>query len=249
MFGRGLKAAVSIFGISCIIPMSIYPRYYIMYSSNETDILIQKNPIIYYTYFWSSLMVHKMFIIGCGIYLNYKFINYDNNDVLYLPLNRLLIHDFSKFYLDELIMYAQHFHGDKSQENYQIIKHNFLNIAWPNHSKRNPHHYQYFLSTTHDGLMPHTYVVEMMVDWFAAQLGYNKQFPDPASWSWLTANWKKQKAKLHPDNAALLQALLCSYGFHKNVDGFPNTDGLDPKTQNIINELKDKWLYADAEYS
>jgi hypothetical protein len=102
---------------------------------------------------------------------------------------RGIMHDMSKFRLDEFIPYARYFYGNyptseqiKSAgfpESYRLtaltkerIKIDF-DLAWLKHIHRNPHHWQYWLLREDNGntkILPmhYGYLKEMLADWRGA---------------------------------------------------------------------------------
>lgn len=103
---------------------------------------------------------------------------------------RGLVHDLSKFSLDEWLPYAYYFYGDEKKKNqewfmltakYGVFEatpygehyEDKFNIAWNHHQKRNDHHWQYWLLTEDSGrelVMPMSDAArrEMLADWRGA---------------------------------------------------------------------------------
>ncbi len=98
---------------------------------------------------------------------------------------RGLVHDLSKFRLDEMVPYARYFYNsdgthrvpDNDSEVGYIkpseTDDDAFDLAWLRHQRRNPHHWQYWLLHLDDGgmkalVMPRVYVVEMLCDWRGA---------------------------------------------------------------------------------
>lgn len=103
---------------------------------------------------------------------------------------RGLIHDISKFMPDEFFAYTEAFYG-KFGYNYKPYDPHHKNTkpedkdidmhkkamdrfdkAWLIHQKRNPHHWQFWLSIDEDRVrmidMPEVYIKEMIADWRGA---------------------------------------------------------------------------------
>ena len=100
---------------------------------------------------------------------------------------RGLMHDMSKFRPSEFIPYARWFYGKngvrfmKSEvddykywmdSDHQRVRQEF-DMAWLLHQKRNPHHWQYWLSVQEDATikafdMPDKFCMEMVADWRGA---------------------------------------------------------------------------------
>ncbi len=96
-----------------------------------------------------------------------------------------IIHDISKFRLDEFIPYAKFFYekdGSKRQirdktgyyKPYNTGNEEF-DFAWLLHQKRNKHHWQWWILPLDDGgnkiiMMKRKYIEEMMCDWQGASM-------------------------------------------------------------------------------
>ena len=83
-----------------------------------------------------------------------------------IPL-RGLLHDNSKFSLDEFIPYMKFFYGNK------VIEPAVFDLAWLKHLHRNKHHWQYWVLKEDDGgliamEMSKRYMKEMFADWIGA---------------------------------------------------------------------------------
>ena len=99
-----------------------------------------------------------------------------------------IVHDWSKFLLDELIPYADYFYGgDRRKDRFYSPEQGpyKFNVAWMKHQHRNPHHWQHWVLQNDDGTklaleMPKKYAKEMICDWIGA--GQAQGFNDTASW-------------------------------------------------------------------
>lgn len=87
-----------------------------------------------------------------------------------------IVHDYSKFFPDELIPYANYFYGGDKRTNafYNPEEGTYsFNVAWLKHIHRNPHHFQHWVLHNDDGTtlmlpMPSRYMIEMLCDWIGA---------------------------------------------------------------------------------
>lgn len=87
-----------------------------------------------------------------------------------------IIHDWSKFLLDEWIPYANYFYGgDTRKDRFYTPSQGTseFNYAWLKHQHRNPHHWQHWVLQEDDGgkfamEMPSKYALEMVCDWRGA---------------------------------------------------------------------------------
>lgn len=123
----------------------------------------------------------------------------------YSSFKRIMGHDSSKFDEAEYDAYDKYFYGEKTPE----VKEAF-DFAWLHHIHNNPHHWQYWVLINDDEsdgtkalMMPYTYVVEMICDWW--------------SFSWKTGNlyeifdWyesHKERMILHEDTRKLVEEIL-----------------------------------------
>ena len=96
---------------------------------------------------------------------------------------RGLVHDLSKDRLDEFIPYVRYFYDSDGSQRQIRDKTGYykptdtgdlaFDWAWLLHQKRNPHHWQWWLTPEDDGgmkvfEMPHHYWMEMVCDWRGA---------------------------------------------------------------------------------
>lgn len=87
-----------------------------------------------------------------------------------------IVHDFSKFFPDELIPYALFFYGGDTRKDrfYTPDQGTYeFNVAWLKHQNRNPHHWQYWVLQKDNGRvmtleMPDKCRKEMLCDWKGA---------------------------------------------------------------------------------
>lgn len=101
-----------------------------------------------------------------------------------------IIHDLSKFRISEFFAYSNYFDKYKPRDKSGYYKPtdtgdvNF-DIAWLKHTRRNPHHWQYWVLLDDDGTykvfeMPLNIRKEMICDWIGAGKAQNK--PDTKEW-------------------------------------------------------------------
>jgi len=108
-----------------------------------------------------------------------------------IPL-RGVVHDWSKFFLDEFIPYYYHFYTEikTGKDNTGYYKpfatdDPDFDFAWLKHQNRNDHHWQYFILYNDDGSvvsgeMPFAARKEMLADWRGA--GRAQGRPDTKAW-------------------------------------------------------------------
>ena len=117
--------------------------------------------------------------------------------VMCLDDEQLAIHDISKYFPEEFIFAARWFDFGKEKQGKYIYSDYIL--AWQSHVNTNPHHWQHWVLGNEvesiDGIdenkavtMPWEFVLEMVVDWQAAEIQYQKQ-QDMSGW--LNKNFRK----------------------------------------------------------
>ena len=122
-----------------------------------------------------------------------------------------LIHDLSKWRLDEFLPYARFFYSSKSPRDstgyYKPTDtgNEAFEIAWLKHIHRNPHHWQHWIIPTDDGgidirRMPERYALEMLCDWFGASMAQG--FGGKCR-TWYESN--KEKIQLHPETRRFVE--------------------------------------------
>lgn len=88
------------------------------------------------------------------------------NDIQYLVETNVILHDKSKYSIEEYYAYDEYFYGDRNNEKE-------FNYAWLHHQNHNPHHWQYWLLVNDDeGKLealdiPLEYIIEMILDWWS----------------------------------------------------------------------------------
>ncbi|ETO19091.1 hypothetical protein RFI_18145 [Reticulomyxa filosa] len=170
---------------------------------------------MYLKYLVLDLIKHKLAILYCGWYLNRVFAKAKlPPESFHVSWTRLLLHDLSKFRMDEFVPYARFFRGNKDEHCREFEK------ACRRHFLRNDHHSEYWDLASYK--MSWEALLELVTDWFAAEFSYNGSWPRPGLWLWVQRNWNNpDKLKFHPQTKILLQALLCFLGFAEDVGGFP----------------------------
>lgn len=127
-----------------------------------------------------------------------------------VPLHRLIIHDFDKFYPSMLIAYAQNFYNPDGTSRRGKQTEAFKR-TWNNHQKRNRHHWQYWLLTMDDGgteplMMDRKDILEMIADWRGAGRAYNPDWMPDETVKWYMKRW--DRLILHPATRSLVEAIL-----------------------------------------
>lgn len=155
-----------------------------------------------------------------------------------LPIQGL-IHDMSKYHPVEFFSSARYFSGDRSPIDNEKVEKGY-SLAWQHHKGHNPHHPEYWLDNlTKPGeepipiIMPYSYAVEMICDWLAAGIVYEKE-----AWTHDTPmNWFKNvgcKRRIHP------AILHFAYIVLDNIKRY--------KSLNCINKSWLEFLYDDCIY-
>ena len=158
-------------------------------------------------YFWLTCR-HKWFVFLAGFG--------------FVPLWRLLIHDWTKFLPCELPHYNRQFFG-KADDPEGFIG------AWVHHQNSHQHHWEYWIPRTgHNRCdppyqdneptpMPKWAVKEMVADWMGASRAYDGKWPTK-DWPWFKNAFPKMR--LHPATIVILSWTLCRLGLH----GIPQQD-------------------------
>lgn len=143
-----------------------------------------------------------------------------------LGIWQLLLHDLSKFRLDEWLPYAHYFYGGPHQTRQEwgtyartyhwdvVEKYCKENVearfdkAWLLHIHRSPHHWQFYLLKEDSGQlkvlpMPDCYRREMLADWIGAGLAITGK-RDVATWYDKT----KGARELHPETLAWAEMMI-----------------------------------------
>lgn len=122
-----------------------------------------------------------------------------------------IIHDMSKFSIEEFSASARYFQGDKSPIECQKAKEGY-SVAWLHHKGHNKHHWEWWTDFGKNGeiiayKIPSNYVVEMICDWIGAGMVYGGE-------DWTQAEplnyYNKVRAErhFHPETERLLVTLL-----------------------------------------
>ena len=154
-----------------------------------------------------------------------------------------IFHDWSKFLPDEFIPYARHFHGPQAKENLAAekgksgykkpvkTKDPSFDRAWLRHTRRNPHHSEYWAmgkvgEEATPFPMPEKYVREMICDWRGAGRAQNNPTP---THEWYLSN--RERLLLHPETESHVETALDLF---KYVVGIASTAGLEGETVKIV---------------
>lgn len=91
---------------------------------------------------------------------------------------RGLMHDLSKYSPIEFISSAKYYTGTRSPIELEKEDKGY-SVAWQHHKGHNPHHWEYWIDNigTYENKpikIPYEYVIEMICDWLAAGIVYNK---------------------------------------------------------------------------
>ena len=156
--------------------------------------------ILKYTY---VLCYHKLCIFLIGLWANWT-LRHTPHRVSY---SRLIFHDWVKFLPAEFFPYARKFClpvGAITSEEWQA--------AYRHHYTRMDHHAEYHFDEIQKCIreMPHEAVVELAVDWLAAEVSYGGRWPGP-HWVWLKD--LPSSRRYHPSTLALLCAVWDGLGF------------------------------------
>jgi len=125
---------------------------------------------------------------------------YDN--YVYCNVDKIIEqHDQSKYGDKEFDSYRRYFFPVKDSEKSKEL----FKLAWNNHQKTNPHHWQYWIMWSPEGSvalkMEWEYVIEMLCDWTAMSLKFNNKVSE-----WYREN--KCKMLLHNDTIDFIEAKL-----------------------------------------
>jgi hypothetical protein len=175
-------------------------------------------PILILIRYLIKFAEHKLVIFLAGMVVNWKL----RKTAYSVPLRRLIFHDWVKLSPSELWSYANHFFGDSGPNDgfTEAFRHH---VSYMDHHVE--HHWlQFTMNPSSEERVERAKtarrprdeaLVEMIVDWMAAEVAYNHQLPRPGRWSWAkrtTATCGLQKEAL-----ALFSALLCALGYSEDV--------------------------------
>jgi len=59
--------------------------------------------------------------------------------------------------------------------------------------------------------------MELLADWFAAQVAYDGNWPEIGNWTWVEKRFKHFVQNMHPTTVSFLIGLLCIFGYEKSV--------------------------------
>jgi len=125
-----------------------------------------------------------------------------DDDYVYWTVDQIIEkHDQSKYGDKEFGRYRRYFFPVEDSEKSKEL----FTLAWNNHQKTNPHHWQYWIMWSVDGSialeMDWQYIVEMMCDWTAMSLKFNNKVSE-----WYNDN--KGKMLLHKETIKFIEAQL-----------------------------------------
>lgn len=109
-----------------------------------------------------------------------------------------LLHDLSKYSLEEFIPSVRYWSGDKSPLENQIADIGY-SPAWLHHKGRNKHHYEYWVDQSHGDPqiiceMPSKYLAEMFCDRVAASKAYlGDKYTENAPYLYLLSKADREK--------------------------------------------------------
>lgn len=159
----------------------------------------------------------KRYIVYINKVIKHKYFVFLACLKLKVPLYLAIMHDISKFSLEEFIPYARYFYDENGNPN--PIKNNHgeydytkqgqdFHFAWLYHINRNKHHWNYWAMIKDDSSVvpmqiPSKYIKEMVADWIGAAKVYN---PDVTVQSW----YEKEKNNLifHNDTRKQIEEIL-----------------------------------------
>lgn len=155
-------------------------------------------PTKVFTYYQERLVPHKAAVFKAGIKISGAF-----NMPKPAIIHQLLIHDLSKFSIEEMA-YADMNFKDRSKNSPEAL-HRFK-LAWHHHKMNNPHHPEYWFDIKKNGSatplpIPTKYIAEMLADWMGASKTYGSSFSE-----WLPNNLPQ--FIFHPETAQHLSIIL-----------------------------------------
>ena len=124
-----------------------------------------------------------------------------------------LTHDLSKYSPVEFWAGVKYFQGDHSPNDAQRKKYGY-SASWMHHKGRNRHHFEFWTDYGANGEgiigveMPKKYVAEMFCDRLAASKVYRGKDFEPGDPYKFYVKGKDKRLLLHPNTAALLEAML-----------------------------------------
>ena len=123
-----------------------------------------------------------------------------------------LLHDLSKYSLDEFILGVKYYQGNRSPNAAEREKKGY-SAAWLHHKGRNKHHYEYWFDFSNVEKkyvpikIPIQYVKEMICDRIAASKVYLKdQYTKSSALEYFNRTYDRHE--MHPETSALLKSWL-----------------------------------------
>lgn len=122
-----------------------------------------------------------------------------------------LLHDMSKYSPIELRTGFKYYQGFRSPIDAQKEEEGY-SMSWLHHKGRNPHHWEYWLDNSKNGVapvkMPERYVYEMFCDRVAASMIYQKEkYTDHSALDYYMQG--RNHIMIHPETDRLILFLLC----------------------------------------
>ena len=142
-----------------------------------------------------------------------------------------LRHDLSKFSHLEFHTSSKYYIGDHSPVYEERLANDYFSTICQHHTRRNKHHWEYWLDFGKDGIypcqMPVNYVIEMFCDRVAASMIYQKEkYTDSSALDYYIQG--RDKILIHPNTDALIFSLLT----------YLSKNGLDKTIEYIKKEVK-----------
>lgn len=193
-----------------------------LYNSFEVEGLHLADDFFWFTikdYFEKTVIPHKIevFKAGIGVCDSLGLDDWERRRMV----ERLIVHDFSKFSCDEHMAYSS-FNFKDSSKNSESAKMNFEQ-AWNHHKHHNDHHPEHWLSVKRDGttqplVMDRFCQMEMIADWIGAGRTYGSSIE-----AWLPNNI--HTFVFHPTTARTLSVMLNQLVFADDMNKAFKFDG------------------------
>lgn len=134
---------------------------------------------------------------------------------------RGLVHDLSKYSFTEFFISARNYSGTRSPIANERKEENGYSIAFIHHTRRNKHHFEYWVDTTLGDIilspMPYKYALESCCDMIAASKVYNrKTFTRDMPLQFFERT--KNRAMMHLATQEFIEKILFEY----KTNGFKN---------------------------
>ncbi|MDX2248931.1 MAG: DUF5662 family protein [Bacteroidia bacterium] len=151
----------------------------------------------------NTLLPHKIAVYHAGM----ETVLACNGEISPADIYQYVVHDLSKFSLEEREIYAYYF----SDKNKAAAMKKVFPLAWHHHKTHNEHHPEHWLSVDRRGKvtplpMPDRFVQEMVADWKGASLVYGGGME-----SWMVTNLPDML--LHEETKTRLNRVLEKLGY------------------------------------